>query len=39
MEYVKRLLKKEAAESGEPKCGEKSRSNCVAISQTSFGLW
>ena len=38
MEYVKRLSKKEAAESGEPKAGRKLRSNYVAISQTSFGI-
>jgi hypothetical protein len=38
MEYVKRLSKKEVAESGDPEGGGEVRSNCVAISQTSFGL-
>jgi len=38
MEYVKRLSNKEAAESGEPEDGRRPRSNCVAISQTKFGI-
>ena len=38
MEYVKRLSNKEAANQASRKTGRRPRSNCVAISQTKFGI-
>jgi hypothetical protein len=39
MEYVKRLLKKEATESGEPKYGEELDQTALRTVKQALGLW